>query len=423
MKKLLLTILTCAAVVLFSSCQPEQETGADQGVISEQEQTPQPDETLLPEVPVAGDTEKTVGTASDTEETTVQTVPPEEADDTSISTEPGDADESSTDTVTTEVTDTGENDSGKSDEPVSSSEKTPVKPPKAEPVETTPAETEKPDTKPESKTDAKPDSADDAEPGPEPEASIFKEYDSILKTYVDKEGDVNYRTLRRKRGDLFDIAGRLAGLKPNRLISFDTDEEEIAFWINAHNMLTLKLIVENYPIKRLIWRTPFYPFDSIKHINGGREKTYFVIATYQHTLQEIEQAMLNKFNDPRLCFAFSYASASSPPLRNEIYTAKKLDKQLNDQIRKFLKKETSIKIDRNANVVYLSSVFTLYEKTFIKSEYAKIKRLREKPENLRSFLNFAIEYVPRKDAEYLRTAQYDVKFMVYDWHLNEQTLK
>ncbi len=395
MHKLLIAILTCAALVLVSSCQPEQKTDADQSVLSGQEQTPQPVETAPRQAPAADDTDKSA-----------------------------DTDESDRPIASDKITGPGE-----SDEPVSPSKISPTQTPKDEPVETKPietepTETETPQAQPQVKADAKPAKTDNGKSQQEitPEAIIYEKYGRILKTYVDKDGNVNYRTLRRKRRDLVDAAGQLAELSPNRLVSFKNDQEEMAFWINAHNMLILKLIVDNYPIKKQWWMIN-YPANSIKQILGGREETFFTITTFQYTLQEIEQVVLDKLNDPKLCFALSYASKSSPPLSSEVYTAEKLDKQIDDQIRKFFRKQTSIKIDRKDNIVHLSFVFKQYEKNFIKSKYAKIMRLREKPENIRSFLNFAIEYVSEKDAEYLLTAQYDVKTMVYDWSLNEQTLK
>jgi hypothetical protein len=391
MHKLLIAILTCATLVLVSSCQPDQKTDANQAVLSPRQQTPQPAEASPQEVSDVDDTDKTA-----------------------------DIDERDRPIASDKITDPGE-----LDEPVPSPIISPSQPPKDEPVETEPTETETPQAQPQVKPVAKPAKTDNDKSQQEitPEAILYKKYSTILKTYVDKDGNVNYRTLRRKRRDLFDAVAQLAKLSPSRLVSFASDEQEIVFWVNAHNMLTLKLIVDNYPIKRLFWRTPFYPFDSIKHITGGREKTFFAVTTFQYTLQEIEQVLLDTFNDPRICFALSYVSRSSPLLRNEVYTAEKLDEQLDDQIRKFFRKKTSIKIDRRENIVHLSSVFKLYEKAFIKSKYAKIMRLREKPENIRSYLNFVAEYISKEDARYLRTAKYDVKFMVYDWSLNEQILK
>ena len=245
-----------------------------------------------------------------------------------------------------------------------------------------------------------------------------RSYDKILKTYVDKDGNVDYRTLKRKRRDLISASQELGDLSANTLVSFKSENEEKAFLINAHNILTMKLIVDNYPIKKRIWLTPHYPFDSIKHIPGGRKKTFFKVASFWYSISEIEQDMLNKFKDPRLCFALSYASASSPMLRNEIYTGANLDAQLEDRIEKFFQKPDNFLIDRQKKIVHLSSVFKLYEKVFLNSEYAQIKRYRDKKDDVRAYLNFLSYYVSDSDVRYLQGEEYRISYMVFDWSLN-----
>ena len=258
------------------------------------------------------------------------------------------------------------------------------------------------------------------EQAPRPLDVFYEKYGQVLKKYVDKDGNVDYRILKRKRRDLFSATQQLANLNANTLVSFKSDDEEKAFWINAHNILTLKLIIDNYPIKRNIMFTPWYPFDSIKHIPGGREKTFFPLATFSYTISEIEQNLLEKFKDPKLCFAFSYASASSPMLRNEVYTGEKLHVQLEDQIKKFFQKTTSFVIDRQKNIVRLSSVFKLYGKVFLNSEYAKIKRYRNKKGDVRAYLNFLDSYISVADIKYLQSEEYKVNYMVFGWNLNEK---
>jgi len=254
---------------------------------------------------------------------------------------------------------------------------------------------------------------------PIPLDAFNEHYDRILKKYVDKDGNVDYHMLKRKRRDLLTATQQLANLNDNMRVSFKSKNEEKAFWINAHNILTLKLIIDNYPIKKQWWMIN-YPPNSIKQIIGGREKALFQVAGFWYTISEIEQDLLNKFKDMNLCFAFSYASVSGPTLRNEVYTAEKLEAQLEDQIAGFFRKSTSFTIDRQKNIVHLSSVFKLYEKGFLNSKYTRIKRYRDKKENLRAYLNFMDSYVSLADMNYLQGEEYEVNYMIFDWTLNEK---
>ncbi len=71
------------------------------------------------------------------------------------------------------------------------------------------------------------------------------------------------------------------------------------------------------------------------------------------------------FNEPRIHVALVCAAISCPPLRNEPYRAEKLDAQLDDQVRQFLKSPHGFRINKKEGRVYLSSVFKWYGKVFL----------------------------------------------------------
>jgi len=393
MNKLFAAILSCAILVCFCSCQPEPKTEPQASGTNEVLAESQPwqaddvqadlraeDEVesaaVAVELPVTVNAEETVST-SDTEPAEI----PADPVDIEVPLE--------------EVTET---------EPLKdSAEQEEVENTEVENEEETAVSANKPQ-----------------EQVSHPVDVFYETYDQILKKYVDKDGNVDYRRLNRKKRDLISATRLLANLNVNTLVSFKSEDKEKAFWINAHNILTLKLIIDNYPMKRIIGLTPWYPFDSIKHIPSGRKKTFFRIASFSYTLSEIERDLLEKFKDPKLCFAFSYASASSPMLRNEIYTGEKLNAQLEDQIAGFFQKPTSFMIDRQKATVGLSSVFELYEKVFLNSKYAQIRRYRDKKEDVRTYLNFLDSYISVADMKYLQNEEYKVKDINWDWSLNEK---
>jgi len=249
--------------------------------------------------------------------------------------------------------------------------------------------------------------------------SILKNYGMILKKYVDEDGNVDYRNLRKKRGELLSIFKDLKQLHPAEMLSWSR-EEKIAFWINTHNIFVIKLVIDNYPIKPK-WYMVIFPDNSIIHIPGGRNKKYFEVMGLEYTLEEIEKDLLmDRFKEPLISFGLSYATMGGAYLLNEPYTSEKLYDQLKRQARKMLSDNRGIKIDRENNVIHLTDIFNWYEEHFIE-QYGEIKKFRDKEPNIRSYLNFILEFAPKETAKYLTTREYTVKFQNYNWLLNERT--
>ncbi len=247
---------------------------------------------------------------------------------------------------------------------------------------------------------------------------VSTEMKKLLATYVDKNGLVNYQKLRRLRGELRPIEKQLNNVHPAKYISWSKNER-IAFWINNYNIFTLKLIIDNYPIDPII-KWPIYPKNSIMQIRGPWTKHYFKVMGLEYTLREIEKDMLmDKFGDPRICFALSLANIAGPPLLNEPYLPEKIDEQLDEQIKKYFSSPQGLKIDHTAKTVHMSVIFKLNEKRFI-NKYEQIKKFRNKKPNIRAFLNFVVNYIDPGDAKRIQDGDYKVEFIRYNWTLNEQ---
>ncbi|MHC4293182.1 MAG: DUF547 domain-containing protein [Planctomycetota bacterium] len=247
----------------------------------------------------------------------------------------------------------------------------------------------------------------------------------ILNSYISEEGKVNYPGLRRKRLELIDLLKEFKQLEPKEFNDWP-DEEKIAFWINAYNINLLKIIVDNYPIQsyRMLHVLPTWGPDSVRHIDKriqGINNQKFIIMEEEFTLKEIEQRFFRKeFNDPRIFFAISYyATTSGPPLRNEPYTGKRLNDQLDEQVKKFLTSKHGSKIDREEKMVYISSLFddNQFGDEFIK-KFETDKKFKDQSPVNRAVLNFFINYLPQNQIDYLETQRYKVKYLFFDWNLN-----
>ncbi|MBI3669240.1 MAG: DUF547 domain-containing protein [Acidobacteria bacterium] len=188
-------------------------------------------------------------------------------------------------------------------------------------------------------------------------AFSYERYAVALLNYVNNRGMVNYRDLKANSGDLDAFSASLSLVKPGEFDSW-SDQQKIAFWINAYNALTLEAIIRNYPIESSLVRSVVYPKNSIRQIPGVWDQLRFVIASREITLNDIEHGTLRaQSNEPRIHVALVCAAVSCPPLRSEPYKADNLDHQLDDQARTFLRSSRGLRINRGEARVYLSPIF------------------------------------------------------------------
>ena len=251
-------------------------------------------------------------------------------------------------------------------------------------------------------------------------SSIFyEEYAAILETYVDDSGMVNYRELK-KNNDRLEVAyNALAKLHEAKYNQW-SESEIIAFLINTYNFLTLKVIVDNYPVKSSFFSSLRFPKNSIRQISGVWDEIKFTVMEQKMTLDHIEHDILRKqFNEPRIHIALVCAAMGCPPLRNEPYSANKLDNQFEDQSRRFINDSSKFMIDKQKNHIYLSSIFKWFGEDFIQ-RYGTNDAFRDHDENERAVLNYFAQFLSPLEYDFLLTESYDISYLDYDWSLNEQ---
>ena len=157
-------------------------------------------------------------------------------------------------------------------------------------------------------------------------------FDKLLKKHVFQDGRVNYKGFIKDSVLFNKYLSDLSNHPPNKTW---TANEDKAFWINVYNAFTIKLIIDNYPVK------------SIKDLGGSLYKIntswdiqFIKIGNEVYDLNNVEHSKLRRvYNDPRIHFAVVCASKSCPQLLNEAYVASRLDEQLDQAGRDFLKND------------------------------------------------------------------------------------
>ncbi|MBT9311127.1 DUF547 domain-containing protein [Leptothoe kymatousa] len=232
-------------------------------------------------------------------------------------------------------------------------------------------------------------------------------YDDVLSTYVNDEGWVNYVDLQQSR-EVLDTFNKGLATVDEATVSGWSEAEQIAYWINAYNSLTLKSIVDQTPLK-----------SSIKDITGVWRLRKHPIRQTEKTLNEIEHDVLRvDFDEPRLHAAIVCAAISCPPLRNQAFTGAQLDEQLDEQVTQWLARPDGLKIDQEGGEVKLSKIFSWFGGDWIPSYGVDSGFTGSKEE--RAVLNFISNYVSAEERAYLEAGEYKVSYFDYDWSLNKQ---
>jgi hypothetical protein len=231
-------------------------------------------------------------------------------------------------------------------------------------------------------------------------------FTDLLREYV-TDGSVNYRGLCEEGGvgRLETYISQLAATDPETIID---DDERLAFWINAYNAYTLKIICDNYPVKSI----------NDLHFGGlyigtvlnktAWDKQFVILGGETYSLNDVEHKIIRpRFEDARAHFALVCAAVSCPPLRPEAYTGDRLDEQLDDQGRIFFAEPNKNHFDREKKIAYLSKILDWYEGDFGEDDEALLLAITP--------------YLPDDLAGDIRAnpGAWDIKHTDYDWSLNE----
>lgn len=215
-------------------------------------------------------------------------------------------------------------------------------------------------------------------------------YAVLLKKYV-KNGIVDYQGFKKEEGRLDTYLKRLENTDTASL----SRNDQFAFYINAYNAWTIRLILNGYPGIRSIKEMGSFlksPWKKkICRINGD------VI-----TLDDIEHNILRPtFKDPRVHFAINCASKGCPPLISEPYRGHTLEQQLNESARAFINDPGKNRLE--GNTLYVSKIFKWFSKDF-------------DGDIIGFFLKHAAKDLKKKLA--IQGGNIKIRYLDYDWSLN-----
>ena len=159
-------------------------------------------------------------------------------------------------------------------------------------------------------------------------------WDALLKKHVvlldgGKASQLRYADMARERTALKTYLQTVSDVSEREFEAWSR-AEQIAFLINAYNAFTVEKVLTRYPAIGSIW-------DFGKLFGNPFRDRFFVLFGQPRSLDDLEHGILRKtYREPRIHFAVNCASVGCPMLREEAYRGVALEKQLEEQARRFL---------------------------------------------------------------------------------------
>jgi hypothetical protein len=203
------------------------------------------------------------------------------------------------------------------------------------------------------------------------------------------------RVSRQDRDALADYLRDLQGVAVSRL----NRAEQMAYWINLYNALTVKVVLDSYPVA------------SITRINlglglpgrGPWEAKLLEIEGEAVSLNDIEHRILRPiWKDPRVHYAVNCASLGCPNLQERAYSAANLEGLLQKAAREYVGHPRGARFQDG--VLYLSSLYSWFREDFGGSVAGVLEHLAR--------------YSEEPAVSRLRGFRGPLKYE-YDWSLNE----
>lgn len=222
---------------------------------------------------------------------------------------------------------------------------------------------------------------------------------------------VDYENIKKNSASLTRYLELLSSVNKNEFKQWSQGKQK-AFLINAYNAFTIQLILSRYP-----------DINSIKDIgsffSSPWKKKFFVLLGKKISLDDLEHNILRKegvYDDPFIHVALVCASIGCPALRNEAYTAEKIEQQLTDSMRRFLSDKERNRYNSKSKSLEVSKIFDWYKNDFNKG-HRGLFSLND------LFSLYFQELTDDKDEQReILSKAVKINYLDYNWQLNDWRL-
>jgi hypothetical protein len=230
----------------------------------------------------------------------------------------------------------------------------------------------------------------------------YSRWDKLLDKYLvtkHPSGINRFRYADVLPADRQTLATFLGSLQQVKVSSLNPNEQK-AYWVNLYNALTVKVILDHYPVKSIM------DIDISPGIfsNGPWDAKLLTIEGEKVSLNDIEHRILRPiFRDNRLHYALNCASLGCPNLQPAAYTAANTEELLEAGARAYINSPRGARMEKGK--LYVSSIYKWFQVDFGGSSEGVVKHL--------------LQYAEGGLADALRT-YHNGLHDEYDWTLNEE---
>ena len=213
-------------------------------------------------------------------------------------------------------------------------------------------------------------------------------FDALLRQHV-QNGLVDYPAFQNNRA----FGGYLQALASASTDGMATDER-LALYLNAYNAFVIESVNKHWPVDQVVKIRGF--LDTEKHKLAGKEVT----------LDDLENSLIRPLGDARVHAAVVGGAKGGPALRSEAYAADKLNRQLDEQVAKWVNDPAKNRVDKGHKTLLVSMIFKWYKEDFEASGGPA---------------GFLKKYLRDDgDQRWLASGDYQIDYLKYDWDLNSQ---
>jgi len=240
-------------------------------------------------------------------------------------------------------------------------------------------------------------------------------FESLLHTYVDGEGRVDYARWHSNEEDLNQLNGYLAAVAAyspvNSPARFAKRSDQLAYWLYAYNAYVVRNVLSHWPLKSVTNLKA--PFEVVKGF-GFFWRQRFLFGGEAMSLYAVENNVIRTtYRDPRIHFVLNCASESCPVMRPNLPVGSDLEPFLTRATIDFISDRKNVAVDHDNRRIILSDIFRWYEKDFVND----LRRQGLPSEG--GLVEYLLSVAPKQMTSDLEAAKnYTIEFSDYDWSIN-----
>ena len=210
---------------------------------------------------------------------------------------------------------------------------------------------------------------------------------------------VDYEGLAASAGDTAKLGGYLEFLQELDPRDYNR-AEQMAYWINLYNALTVKVVLDGYPVE-----TIRDIHEGVVPYTGPWDDLHARVAGEDLTLNHMEHGILRPiWQDRRIHYAVNCAAYGCPHLLDTVFTAANTEELLELGARDYVNNPRGVDVV-DEDFVVISSIYDWYAEDFGDTEESVMEHLKE--------------YAQGDLAEFLEGFEGAMEYD-YDWSLNRQ---